>query len=81
LEPEWKNNSNLFFISKICQNLKPKPWLLIDFGKKASSFEKAIEMEVMKSPKALSAEEKLIANFWDWQSLKLDSSGHMAMGV
>jgi hypothetical protein len=38
-------------------------------------------MEVYEVTNKLSAEEKLIANFWDCNPFKVEFSGHMAMGV
>jgi hypothetical protein len=77
VEPEWKT-IRPFFIQNLSE-FEPKPMATFDL-EKGSSFEKQL-MEVYEVTNKLTAEEKLIANFWDCNPFKVEFSGHMAMGV
>ncbi len=77
VEPEWKT-MRTFFLQNL-NDFDPAPMSEFDL-EPGSPFQQQTE-EVYELGKKLSAEERLIANFWDCNPFKVEFAGHMAIGV
>ena len=77
VEPEWKT-MRTFFLQDL-SDFAAAPMAPFDL-EAGSSFQKQT-LEVYELGKNLSAEQRLIANFWDCNPFKVEFAGHMAIGV
>lgn len=77
VEPEWRTLKT-FFIPEL-EPYKPKPPASFSL-QEGSSFRNQM-VEVFEITSNLTAEEQLIANFWDCNPFMVQFSGHMAIGM
>ena len=77
VEPNWKTIRPFFLDS--AEQCKPKEMEL--FSKEKTSSFYRLASEVYTTSEDLSAEQKLIANFWDCNPFAVQFEGHMSVGL